>query len=274
MNTKYISKIFSGAIFSGILMLALFGISASNVMAQAAANITVKKDVCNSVGATNACNGNNRSLEGRTLEFTVTDITTPSMPMTLDSIFVTINLGGGSNGQTKTGNVFTEDRTYRVCEVLPNESPFNGFDSLPQPGASTGGQQTAGGPGFEDCIIVTAGPGGNVLQFVNVAKTLAPTAATAMVAGRILTDNNASLRRSVAVTILNTRTLETQTVMANRLGYYQFDDLQVGDTYIITVRSKGYTFTPETISLSEDSSLNMFGRVSESPRTKGRGRIF
>jgi len=254
-------------------MLALFGIAASNVMAQATSSITVKKDVCNSVNASNACNGSNRSLRDQTLQFTVEQGTLSGTTFTssgfLSNIPVTINLGGGSNGQTTTDNIFVQGSTFRVCEITPT-----GFDSLPQPEESTGGTgQISGGAGFEDCILVTIGPGNNVLQFVNVVS-LAPTAATAMVAGRILTDNNASLRRSVSVTILNTRTLETQTVMANRLGYYQFDDLQVGDTYIITVRSKGYTFTPETISLSEDSSLNMFGRVSETPRTKGRGRIF
>jgi hypothetical protein len=62
------------------------------------------------------------------------------------------------------------------------------------------------------------------------AQPAPPTAATAMITGR-----------------------------ADRLGYYQFNDLPTGDTYVITVRGKGYTFTPQTINLAEDSPLDLFG---------------
>lgn len=144
MKTNYISKIFSGAIFSGILFLALFGISASNAKA---ARITVKKDVCDSINpTTNACNGNNKALEDQTIQFTVevgtlsgTDpvVFTPSGGAALPNIPVTINLGGGSNGQTTTDNVFTQGTTVRVCEIVPA-----GFDATPQPEGSTGGSDT------------------------------------------------------------------------------------------------------------------------------------
>ncbi len=92
------------------------------------------------------------------------------------------------------------------------------------------------------------------------ATLLAPTAATAMLAGRV-TVNTGFIRGSgrLLVTILNTRTLETQVAFTNRLGYYQFNDLPVGDTYVLNVRGKGYSFTPQTFNLSEDSALDMFG---------------
>jgi ABC-type spermidine/putrescine transport system permease subunit II len=53
MNAKYISKIFSGAVFSGLIMLALFGISAFDANAQNnTRKVTVKKDVCSSINPT------------------------------------------------------------------------------------------------------------------------------------------------------------------------------------------------------------------------------
>jgi hypothetical protein len=71
------------------------------------------------------------------------------------------------------------------------------------------------------------------------------------------------------VTILNTRTSETQVAFTNRLGYYEFNDLTVGDTYVVSVRGKGYNFTPQVISLLEDSSLDMRGIAIENSRSKG-----
>jgi hypothetical protein len=97
-----------------------------------------------------------------------------------------------------------------------------------------------------------------------------PTAATAMIAGRV-TVNTGFIRGngSVLVTVLNSRTLETQTAFTNRLGYYEFNDLPVGDTYVISARGKGYSFAPQIVSLSEDSPLDLFGTAIERSNSKG-----
>ncbi len=72
------------------------------------------------------------------------------------------------------------------------------------------------------------------------------------------------------VSILNTTTLETQVVFTDRLGYYEFNDLPVGDTYVVNVRGKGYTFALQIISLAEDSPLNMFGTAVGRSGSKGQ----
>jgi hypothetical protein len=102
-----------------------------------------------------------------------------------------------------------------------------------------------------------------------------PTAATAMITGRV-TVNTGFTRGTgtLFVTILNTRTLATQVVFTDRLGYYQFNDLPTGDTYVITVRGKGYTFTPQTINLVEDSPLDLFGSAVGRSGSKGSKRDF
>ncbi len=91
-----------------------------------------------------------------------------------------------------------------------------------------------------------------------------------MITGRA-TVNTGFVRGSgrLLVTILNTRTLATQVVFTDRLGYYQFNDLPTGDTYVITVRGKGYTFTPQTINLAEDSALDLFGSAVGRSGSKG-----
>jgi hypothetical protein len=270
MNTKYISKIFTAAIFSGLVMLGLFGISASNVVAQ---KLTVDKAVCDNVGERDTCNGANESLAGQTIEFSVTNITADPV-VTQVSIFVTINQGNdgkSTSGTTTVDSDFPAGTSVRVCEV---DVPI-GFDSIPRPGDSTGGQQTTGGPGFEDCIIATIGPGNNVFKFINDKIELEPTAATAMVAGRVMVDTGFARGNGILlVTILNTRTSETQVAFTNRLGYYEFNDLPVGDTYVVSVRGKGYNFTPQVISLSEDRSLDMRGIAVENSRSKGMRRNF
>jgi accessory colonization factor AcfC len=81
-----------------------------------------------------------------------------------------------------------------------------------------------------------------------------------MIAGRITVDSGfVRGNGSFAVMILNMRTSETQVAFSNRLGYYEFNDLTVGDTYVVTVRGKGFSFTPQAFTLFEDSSLDMLG---------------
>lgn len=85
--------------------------------------------------------------------------------------------------------------------------------------------------------------------FVNSLTTAAP----ASISGRVLNANAEGLAK-VSVLIQNTRTLETKTAMTNSFGHYQFNDLTVGDLYVISVQNKKYTFTPntQTVTLGSD----------------------
>lgn len=236
MKTNTISKIFSGAIFSGILFLALFGISASNVMAQTAPSITVDKDVCDDIGQQDTCDGRNAELSGETIKFTVTNISTN---LDGDPIFVKIDKGNdrdnkSTSGTTTVTSEFAAGTRVRVCECA-----VAGFDAVPRPGDSTGGQQEAGGLGFEDCIIATLNNGNNVFKFLN--DKLEPTAAGADIAGRVFANNGRAISRAI-VTVFNTNTLESRSVTTNRYGYFDFQEMTVGDFYLISVNSKGYWF--------------------------------
>jgi hypothetical protein len=51
---------------------------------------------------------------------------------------------------------------------------------------------------------------------------------------------------------------ETRTALSNNFGYYRFENVTVGETYVVSVRSKRYTFTPLTISPTDGiSGLNL-----------------
>lgn len=83
---------------------------------------------------------------------------------------------------------------------------------------------------------------------------LAPTAANASIQGRVLSAKGYGISGSnVVLTDMNGNTLSVRT---NSFGFYNFPELEVGQTYILTVNHKGLSFVPPTqvIALTEDVS--------------------
>lgn len=118
--------------------------------------------------------------------------------------------------------------------------------------ASGGGQSSTGGNFAVGGTIgqSTAGKnltGGNFA--VNggfwAANSLAPTAAQVSVSGRVRTANGNGIR-NVYVTLTNLNNA-VQTSFTGSFGYYRFENVTVGETYIITVYSKRFTFSQPTI---------------------------
>jgi hypothetical protein len=78
----------------------------------------------------------------------------------------------------------------------------------------------------------------------------APTAAVVSVQGRVLTANGRGIpNASVQVT---TPRGEIRTARANPFGYYRFTELEAGQTYVFSVRSKRYVFAPQVVGINED----------------------
>jgi hypothetical protein len=77
------------------------------------------------------------------------------------------------------------------------------------------------------------------------------TAASVSVSGRV-TARGRGRGISNAVVHLTSQNGEIQTAKTNRLGYYTFRELAVGETYIFNVFSKRYQFDPKVINLTED----------------------
>ncbi|MEQ1606344.1 MAG: carboxypeptidase-like regulatory domain-containing protein, partial [Pyrinomonadaceae bacterium] len=80
----------------------------------------------------------------------------------------------------------------------------------------------------------------------------------ATISGRVLTANGQGLRNAT-VTIIDTAGTRRTTVTSS-FGAYQFEGLEVGRDYLLTVSSKRYRFATRTINLTANlSDVNLTG---------------
>ena len=101
----------------------------------------------------------------------------------------------------------------------------------------TTGQAVAGNAVGNAPFVVTSG-------FWNFT-VMAPTAANVGISGRVITANGSGIRNVIVILTNPNGTLRsTQT---GTFGYFKFEDVEVGGTYIISVSSKRYTFGQPTI---------------------------
>jgi Carboxypeptidase regulatory-like domain len=77
---------------------------------------------------------------------------------------------------------------------------------------------------------------------------LGPSAAGVSIGGRVTSAAGQGIR-NVSVT-LNQNNGTTRTCLTGSFGYYQFDDVQAGQSVIITVKAKRYTFAQPAITIS------------------------
>jgi hypothetical protein len=79
-----------------------------------------------------------------------------------------------------------------------------------------------------------------------------PSAATVAVSGRVTTAAGEGLRN--AFVTMTKSSGESITARSSSFGYYSFAEVEIGHTYVLTVNSKRYTFTPRLISVTEELS--------------------
>ena len=82
------------------------------------------------------------------------------------------------------------------------------------------------------------------------ANPQSPTAAAVSVSGRILTPEGRGLRNTQV--ILTDMQGNTRTAISSAFGYYRFPEIEAGQTYIFTVVSKRYQFTPQVLTVTEE----------------------
>jgi hypothetical protein len=80
---------------------------------------------------------------------------------------------------------------------------------------------------------------------------VAPSAAGANVRGRLISAFGRNLANA-GVAITNTSTGETKYTRSNQLGFFNFQDLQTGSVYVVSVQSKRFIFANHTFTLNED----------------------
>lgn len=81
-------------------------------------------------------------------------------------------------------------------------------------------------------------------------EVTAPTAASVSISGRVNTPQGLGLRNAL-VTLTDSQG-KSRTILTGRLGSFQFTDVAAGQSYIISVRSKRYTFAPQFIDVVDE----------------------
>lgn len=92
---------------------------------------------------------------------------------------------------------------------------------------------------------------------------LTPTAASVTIGGRVTTADGRGIR-NVVITITDSSGA-IRTAMTTSFGYYRFDDVQAGETYIVTARGKRFTFSQpsQVLNVNDDSTdINFVGYSS------------
>lgn len=134
---------------------------------------------------------------------------------------------------------------FAVTEsLIANGGGNSAFDQY-----STGG--TAGQP-----IAGTQSTGGPYRSSAGFWQApLAPSAAEASVSGRLATIDGRGIL-NVSITLKNASSGQVFVARSSAFGYYRFDDVPAGGTYILTLRSKRFTFAnnPRVISVTDDLS--------------------
>jgi hypothetical protein len=85
--------------------------------------------------------------------------------------------------------------------------------------------------------------------------TTAPTAAPVTITGRVVTKTGQAISR--AVVSLTDENGNARTAITNTMGNFIFTEVPSGQTYILNVTHKMYTFTPQAIGVSEDYAVNI-----------------
>jgi hypothetical protein len=82
-----------------------------------------------------------------------------------------------------------------------------------------------------------------------------PTAATAAISGRVVRADGLGIR-NVIVTISGGPLTTPRIARTSSFGYFEFDGLEVGNTYVISISSKRYGFANPSQSVSLTDSIN------------------
>ncbi len=141
------------------------------------------------------------------------------------------------------GDVAGTETNYVMIRATPGAPPVRFANVAPCPGAGSPCVNTAAN------TIFVAG----VESFANAwtaGEPLAPTAANVSVSGRVLAANGRGVSNAV-VSLIGINGV-SKTARTSSFGYYRFEDVRVGETYVISVDSKRYRFAPRTMNIADE----------------------
>lgn len=164
------------------------------------------------------------------------------------------NLDGGASSNPGTGNTCNQVNTAN-CLGACSVTTVSGF-------------RRQLGNGRLTLVVTGTGNGdtGSYNLYVNAPAAgcsiaLAPTSGNGNISGRVVTSTGRGIPNAM-LTITGSE-IAPITLRANGFGYYDFPNLPVGATYIVTVSSKSYTFANPTQTVNLDDSVADINFVSE-----------
>lgn len=101
---------------------------------------------------------------------------------------------------------------------------------------------------FNFTVTATDGANSNVTNYS--LQILVPTAAAVSVAGRVLTADGRGVRNAVVTLIKPSG--ETISVRTGTFGFYRFDELAAGETYVVSAISKRFSFSPQIVTANDN----------------------
>ncbi len=121
------------------------------------------------------------------------------------------------------------------------------------PAINSGINANASDP-FSAATLATDARGSGYMRVVSIVdkgafETLIPTAAMVSVGGHVNV-NGAGLRN--AVVVLTDNQGISRSVKTTTFGYFKFDDVEVGQTYTVSVMSKQFQFSPQILSVTDE----------------------
>jgi hypothetical protein len=105
------------------------------------------------------------------------------------------------------------------------------------------GQSVAGSYSASSTFTVRSG-------FFTAPPTVAPSAASVTVSGRVLTPAGGGLTNARVILIDSQG--NSRTAVSSLAGFYRFADVLVGETYVLTVSSKRYQFDSQIVTVMEE----------------------
>ena len=131
----------------------------------------------------------------------------------------------------------------RLRSPANNDATANG-DSRDSDGLASSGNVIAN--------FVAGGAGNNDHTF-DFGFYLAPTAAVVPVGGRISASDGRGIRNVVVNIVLQNGT--TVSARTGAFGYYRFDDVEIGQSVVVNVQAKRFTFNQSTVVVSVDNAI-------------------
>ncbi|MBK8150282.1 MAG: InlB B-repeat-containing protein [Acidobacteria bacterium] len=152
---------------------------------------------------------------------------------------------------TETGNLTADiSYTWLLADVTGTESLFK---VMKRTGATT----VEVGGGTVDSMTHTASLTGVTVFSSWSAGLLAPTAANASIEGRVISADGQGIRNAT-VMITGGGLSEPRYVQTGSFGAFRFDELPVGETYIVSVVSRRYVFANPTRAITLEDNVTDF----------------